>query len=215
MYKDFNVFFSSCVFTDRVFIYNPDDEDTNDGWENDNGGRKVIPAHSTYYEPLHVRKEKKEETGRVSTRSLTKDDVDTINTFLSRCQYHAGWEKAREICNGCKISHPSQRQHSCLFDFDQIRRLYFDQILDSVFKPSLGKALHHLFAHITPGAFSQEKLLGAAETLRHHLKPECDGLECDGLSAELETDSEENHKYETALRNAFTVWTKCTPLTDL
>ena len=88
--------------------------------------------------------------------------------------------------------------------------MYFDQILDSVFSPSLGKALHYLFAQISPGAFSQDTLLGAAETLRLYLRPGCDGL-----SAEEETESEENHKHETALRNAFTVWTKRCVSTDL
>ena len=202
----------SVVFTDRLFFYNADD-DTRGCWENDDGGMNppYIP-HTKPLEELCVTKEKEEEeeVGRVSTRSLTKDDVDTINVFLSRCQYHAGWEKARDLCNGCKIDHPSQRQHSCLFEFDQIRCMYFDQILDSVFRPSLGKALHYLFAQISPKAFSQDKLLGAVETLRHYLRPGCDGL-----SAEEEKESEEDHKHETALRNAFTVWTKSYISTDL
>ncbi|XP_049424870.1 uncharacterized protein LOC125884112 [Epinephelus fuscoguttatus] len=191
-----------------VLISTHDDDDTRGCWENDCGGVEPWTPHMKPLEALHVKKKKEkkeeEEKGHVSTRSLTKDDVDTIKDFLSRCQYHAGLEKTRALCNGCKINHPSQRRHSCLYDFDQIRCMYFDQILDSVFNPSLGKALHYLFAQISPGAFSQDRLLGAAETLRHYLRPGCDGP-----SAKEEMETEEDHKHETALRNAFTVWTKC------
>ncbi|KAL7404076.1 hypothetical protein ABVT39_009203 [Epinephelus coioides] len=192
-----------------VLISTCDDDDTRGCWENDCGGVEPCTPYMNPLEALHVKKKKKEkkkeeEKGHVSTLSLTKDDVDTIKDFLSRCQYHAGWEKTKALCSGCKISHPSQRRHSCLFEFDQIRCMYFDQILDSVFKQSLGKALHYLFAQISPGAFSQDRLLGAAETLRHYLRPGCDGI-----SANEEMETVEEHKHETALRNAFTVWTKC------
>ncbi|KAL7381561.1 hypothetical protein ABVT39_004459 [Epinephelus coioides] len=191
-----------------VLISTCDDDDTRGCWENDCGGVEPCTPYMNPLEALHVKKKKEkkkeEEKGHVSTLSLTKDDVDTIKDFLSRCQYHAGWEKTKALCSGCKISHPSQRRHSCLFEFDQIRCMYFDQILDSVFKQSLGKALHYLFAQISPGAFSQDRLLGAAETLRHYLRPGCDGI-----SANEEMETVEDHKHETALRNAFTVWTKC------
>ncbi|KAL7395114.1 hypothetical protein ABVT39_010343 [Epinephelus coioides] len=191
-----------------VLISTCDDDDTRGCWENDCGGVEPCTPYMNPLEVLHVKKKKEkkkeEEKGHVSTLSLTKDDVDTIKDFLSRCQYHAGWEKTKALCSGCKISHPSQRRHSCLFEFDQIRCMYFDQILDSVFKQSLGKALHYLFAQISPGAFSQDRLLGAAETLRHYLRPGCDGI-----SANEEMETVEDHKHETALRNAFTVWTKC------
>ena len=146
----------SDVFTGTLVI-KADDEDTRECWEN-----KVKEEVE----------EEEEEEPHATTRSLTEDDLDTIQEFLSRCQELASWEKNEALCYGCQINHPSQRRHPCLFQFEQIKLMYFDQILDSVFKPSLGKALHYLFSQISPEPFSQEKLLGAAETLKHYLKLE-------------------------------------------
>ncbi|KAL7372512.1 hypothetical protein ABVT39_017693 [Epinephelus coioides] len=76
-----------------VLINTCDDDDTRGCWENDCGGVEPCTPHMKPHEALHVKKKKKEkkkeEKEHVSTLSLTKDEVDTIKDFLSRCQYHA------------------------------------------------------------------------------------------------------------------------------
>lgn len=82
----------------------------------------------------------------------------------------------REHCNGCAIDHPSQRQHSCLYDPEDFY-LHFNakRLLTKLFRPwlkyTLARALKLCGVSRIP---SLEKIQAAAETTVCELRDEPD-----------------------------------------
>lgn len=82
----------------------------------------------------------------------------------------------REHCNGCAIDHPSQRQHSCLYDpEDFYLHINAKRLLTKFFRPwlkyTIARALKLCGILHTP---SLEKLQAAAETIVCELRDEPD-----------------------------------------
>ena len=76
-------------------------------------------------------------------------------------------------CYGCLVNHPSQLQHSCLFEpclhYFEIR---FDVLCDNLFKPTLAAALSYALKNLCSKDISTSRILGAADAIVHELKSE-------------------------------------------
>lgn len=57
---------------------------------------------------------------------------DVYRALIEEMGFQVG-EMARKNCNGCRIDHPSQRQHACLMDtMEEMTWKYFDKVWDSL-----------------------------------------------------------------------------------
>ena len=125
-----------------------------------------------------------------------------MKALLSRCTKSAAWKKARALCHGCEIDHPSQLQHSCVFAFDDnIYGLYTNDIYQMVFRPTLAYALSRLVWLITSVKFPHEKLLGAAEIIMADLCQWSTSIpwKCDEMDPPYAT-------HEQYVKEAFQTW---------
>ncbi|KAI3364945.1 hypothetical protein L3Q82_000943 [Scortum barcoo] len=151
---------------DRVHHpYSWDHEETQQGFYEDD---YYAPRPETHFSDAHAGPSTK--LPEIKQR-LGKEDLTAVRRLLQVCLCQSAWEKARSLCYGCEIDHPSQIRHTCVFAHSDILDTHFHEICDMVFKPTLESALQLLLSRITPAHFSTERLLGAAEAVILDLAP--------------------------------------------
>lgn len=104
---------------------------------------------------------------------LVHEDVEILKSALYLYIQRVLARKIEADCYGCSVNHPSQRQHSCLYEpsIYYFERCY-DTICEWFFIPELQCALAHVL-HATRGkTVSPHRLLGVAEVVLSDLRSE-------------------------------------------
>lgn len=69
---------------------------------------------------------------------LCSKSLSLIKAVLVEILQYIIEERMKELCNGCKIDHPSQRQHTCLYDPDSyFFRNYYNDITKKLYTAKL------------------------------------------------------------------------------
>lgn len=108
----------------------------------------------------------------VTDGCFTDIGFKTVKATIAALLQHIISNKLKEDCEGCAIDHPSQLQHSCLFEpptffFDT----HFDELTRKLFKPSLRRAIAHALQRCGLKSHPQ-RIQGTTGAILHELKEE-------------------------------------------
>ncbi|MGL5102185.1 MAG: hypothetical protein ACRC6N_06515, partial [Plesiomonas sp.] len=72
------------------------------------------------------------------------DGFKIIKAIVTVLMSHIVNTKLKDLCHGCEIDHPSQMQHSCLFEpTAYFFEVYFKELSSKLFRPQFKKTLVH------------------------------------------------------------------------
>ncbi|MGL5118770.1 MAG: hypothetical protein ACRC7H_06090, partial [Plesiomonas shigelloides] len=73
---------------------------------------------------------------------IGEDGFKIIKAIVTVLMSHIVHTKLKDLCNGCEIDHPSQMQHSCLFEpTAYFFEVYFKEFSRKLFKPQFKHTL--------------------------------------------------------------------------
>ena len=104
---------------------------------------------------------------------LLPEDIEILKKVIYLCIRHLMRRKIEADCYGCGVDHPSQIQHTCLFEPPMYYfARCFDTICEWLFTPELRCALEYALKTIRGKKVSPYRLLGATEVIVGELRDE-------------------------------------------
>ena len=104
---------------------------------------------------------------------LLHEDVEVLKSVIYVCLRSLVRRKIVEDCYGCNVDHPSQLQHSCLFEPPIF---YFERCYETIcgwlFIPGLHRALAYALDSIRGKTVSPQRIMGAVEVIISDLRSE-------------------------------------------
>lgn len=131
---------------------------------------ELVPDTPGYYGPLKRQRRQREQHADEMDGWATSLFIDTVKTAVYHLVNLVINKYRTDECNGCKIDHPSQRQHECLqiLEDDFYSDNYYNirkKLLTPHFVPSIQRLL------IARNIKTEDVKVGmVAETLLHELK---------------------------------------------
>lgn len=109
-----------------------------------------------------------------SAAAYTSGDEELQIKLVKACVYVALQEiinqKLRETCFGCSVDHPSQMQHSCLFEADDYYfKTHIEDLKRRLYRPPLLQSLLHLFGRYRY-QLDPQNVKGAVEAIVYELE---------------------------------------------
>ena len=101
---------------------------------------------------------------------LSNGFIDNVNTIILHLLNSVLYKYLEEICYGCQINHPSQKQHDCVWGIPEyFYDTNFDQLTERLWNDRFISAIQTFLT--TKGIFVDDtRIQGAAEAILYELK---------------------------------------------
>ena len=101
-----------------------------------------------------------------SADRLDHDDIGVLRCVVGWCVEILIVSALERACYGCSVNHPSQRQHTCLYEPDAYHYdTSYNDICMGLFKPTLPCALGHAMKMLRGKMVSEHRIMGAVDVI--------------------------------------------------